>query len=270
MSDIRQIDDDWNEHFANETVEKQVLLTKKEEALPLFYKYLRKDGMIVDLGCGLGKHLLYWHAEGYKIAGIDSEQRCISKIIEYCPDADAKLGDILFTPYKNETVDYCISYGVVEHFEEGPHKAFVEMHRILRKNGKAFVSVPHNNCLYRFINSLRSNSLLRKLMGKKTLDTNNNDADNNRLVELVFTRQEISDYFIKAGFVVVEGLPILTKWGFCNIFKVLRIKNFPKKPTYETLLDPPLTRIGNLLYALIMKIDPWLIGHFQVFVITKK
>jgi 2-polyprenyl-3-methyl-5-hydroxy-6-metoxy-1,4-benzoquinol methylase len=261
------INEEWDEHFKDETVEKQVMLTDKEESLKIFYKYLKKEGLIIDLGCGLGKHLLYWHSKGYKITGIDAEPRCINKIKLFCPNADAKEGDILSLQYDDETFDFAISCGVIEHFEEGPNKALNEMKRILKRNGIAFVSVPYNNYLYRFNKYIRCNTLLRKLMGKKPINKSINHESN--IVELLFTKKEIMDHFAKTGFKILEAMPLLTKWGFCNIFRFLRSKSFPHNPTYETLLDPPLTSLGNYLYQVIMKFNPWLIAHFQFYVIKK-
>lgn len=269
MGNIRQTNDDWNDHFANETVGEQVALTEQEEPLHLFYKYLCKDRLILDLGCGLGKHLLFWHTNGYKITGIDIEPKCIQKIIEYDPSVDAKVGNILELPYDDESVEYAISYGVVEHFEEGPQNALTEMRRVLKKDGIAFVSVPFDNPLYRIISRIKNNSILRMLFGKTPIEKTNIHSGK-KIIERVFTRAEFRDYLTKAGFEVLEGIPILTKWGLCSAFRVLRGRNFPPKPVYKTLLNPPLNLFGNLLYPLIMKINPWLIGHFQFYVVIRK
>jgi SAM-dependent methyltransferase len=54
------------------------------------------------------------------------------------PDVD---GDICALPFRSESVDAVLCKDVLEHVKE-PHTAVSEMHRILKKNGLLYCSVP--------------------------------------------------------------------------------------------------------------------------------
>ena len=49
------------------------------------------------------------------------------------------------------TFDAYLSYGVVEHFPQGPHDAIIEAHRTLKQGALIFMMVPADNPVTRFI-----------------------------------------------------------------------------------------------------------------------
>lgn len=271
MGDVRHIHGDWDDHFVNETVEEQLELTSFEETLPLFVKHLTKNERIIDLGCGLGKHLIYWHNRNYDIIGIDSERRCIDRIGRFSRSVDARVGDVLSLPFDDGSFGFAISYGVLEHFANGPSDALREMGRVLRTGGKAFISVPLDNGLAQTTRRARGSKVLSAVMRKQSLaELRRRECKTaGGIVELSFSKTDFERVLAENGFRIIDSLPILTKWGLCNALPFLKIKAFPKEPTYAIVLNPPLNMLGILVHGVAKRICPWWVAHFQFYVVEK-
>ncbi len=123
----------------------------KEEARPytmypfklcghLFKKFgLKKDQLLLDLGCGRGEFLKGFARLGLNSEGLDSceSARELSKghKIEICDFESQRL------PYRDNHFDVVFCKSVIEH-SYYPEKIFKEVHRILRPNGKFIVMTP--------------------------------------------------------------------------------------------------------------------------------
>ena len=94
--------------------------------------------------------------------------------------------------------DIYFSWGVFEHFEDGPQKCLLEANRILRKKGLIFLSVPFDNIRQ----SLESN--MRDI---------NNISCNQRFYQYRFSKSEFSRELNKAGFKLISMEPIHKKQG---------------------------------------------------------
>lgn len=103
------------------------------------------DGDILELGIGDGKFVAMLQNKKRVLYGADiinqniinTKKKRINRIIK-C-DLNANL------PYKKESFDVIIALEVIEHIYEYK-KLISEIFRILRKDGKAIISVP--NCMY--------------------------------------------------------------------------------------------------------------------------
>ncbi len=136
----------------------------------IYLKYLPKDGLILEAGCGLGQWVGYLGSKGYNIVGIDYNESTISQAKGYNPALPLATADVRALPFKDNSIDSYLSFGVIEHFIEGPDAALMESYRVLRKNGTAIIVVPHRN-IFTMIKSpitwLKRSDLLRKVLGKE-------------------------------------------------------------------------------------------------------
>ncbi len=97
--------------------------------------YMKKNGKILEAGCGNGRILRYLHQKKYDIIGIDYIPECIEKIKKET-DCIAETGDILNLHYKDESFDLILAFGLYHGLQENLHnQAFSETQRILKKNG---------------------------------------------------------------------------------------------------------------------------------------
>ena len=139
--------------WEGETVEESIELCRFQTIEPLFRKYLPAQGKILEAGCGLGRWVFYLKQQGYDVTGIDLSERAVSLAKQFDPHAPIQVGDVLHTDFADQTFDAVISLGVVEHFEEGPHRPFREAKRVLKPDGLFLIAVPLQNlfrraCIY--------------------------------------------------------------------------------------------------------------------------
>ena len=96
-------------------------------------KYLPKDSaVIIDLGCGYNK--LSPPRNGDKVIGLDHNELGDADIISNL--------DKFPYPFSDSTVDAIYSKHCIEHLAHRD-EVFIEIHRILKAGGIAFVKVPH-------------------------------------------------------------------------------------------------------------------------------
>ena len=102
---------------------------------------------ILDLGCGDGRHLIFLAQQGYSPIGIDQAIWGIRRSKQWVEETGSlsKLvcGNVDTLPLKSGSIDCVISIQVINHqFLKGIQRTISEVHRILRKNGKFYFTVP--------------------------------------------------------------------------------------------------------------------------------
>jgi SAM-dependent methyltransferase len=151
---------------------------------PFFRRWLPRQGLILDAGCGFGLWVSRLRQNGYRTLGLDAAWRGLMRAHEVRRDLPLLVGDVLALPFPDESVSAYLSLGVIEHFEHGPRQALGEAARVLQKGGVALISVPHRN-------RLRSNLPL--------MDRQQAEKSGLRFYQQYFTRQEIAHELAEAG-----------------------------------------------------------------------
>ncbi len=86
---------------------------------------------------------------GYDITGIEFSGETVAMVNERWPDLDVVQGDCERSPFPDGTFDGALSFGVVEHWKEGPQAPLKDLLRVLKPGGKAYVTVPCFNAVRR-------------------------------------------------------------------------------------------------------------------------
>ena len=124
--------------------------TKKlAEVLKLLPKDAKK---VLDIGCSsavltaeIAKQL-----KNSKVAGIDSYREAIDFAKSKYPHLELKVADAHKLPYKDKSFDLVVCTETLEHVTD-PKKSLLEMKRVLKKGGKAIISMDSGSLLFRTI-----------------------------------------------------------------------------------------------------------------------
>jgi 2-polyprenyl-3-methyl-5-hydroxy-6-metoxy-1,4-benzoquinol methylase len=173
----------------------------RQDEYSLMAPYLRKlpkEASILDGGCGMGDWVLSLVREGFDVTGLDLSRKTVAQLQALFPEAKFAAGDIRSTEFPDSTFDAYFSWGVFEHFENGPQDCIREAVRILKPGGMLFVSVPHDN--------------LRQAL-RTTLESHNTQAERLRFYQYRFTRSELARELAMAGLNVERVQPIHKRQG---------------------------------------------------------
>lgn len=173
-------------------------LCEKELLRPVLLRHLRKDGLIVDAGCGNGRWPIYLRRLGYRTLGVEIARPAALIAREHEPDLAMLQADVWKMPLKPQSVDAVLSLGVVEHDEHGPLGALREARRILKPGGLLFLAVPYNNLFRRLlVNHLQTYAnWKRKRINPKF-----------SFVEYRFSKREMRAFLRQAGFEILRAYP---------------------------------------------------------------
>lgn len=222
----------------------QIEKVSRADEMLIMESYLAdmKSKRVLDIGCGLGDWVMYLHDKGFDITGLDISQKTVSKLQSAFKGYDFQVGDIRKTEYEDDSFDMCYSWGVFEHFENGPGECLKETYRILKPGGLLFASVPLDNL---------------RMSIKGTFDSIPDGKQKERFYQYRFTRSEWAKQIQKRGFLIEEMKPLHKRQG------VLRSLHHEFCLPYEWLITRGLS-------AIIAPFVPgWWIGHMQIAVARK-
>lgn len=104
---------------------------------------LKENDIVLDLGCGEG-FLISLLPNLKKIVGIDISKIALKRaqeIVGSRPNLELRWGNAQKLDMVNESFDKIISSEMLEHLPD-PQKAMQEIHRLLKTNGLAVISLP--------------------------------------------------------------------------------------------------------------------------------
>lgn len=134
----------WNNIFKTEGK----VYFKPQEDMPELVKLFKKRGIkkVLDLGCGSGRHTVYFAKNGFDTYGIDVAPVGLKMTKDWLKQeklqANLKLAPIFKKlPYKSNFFDAIIAIQVVSHERiENIRKLIKEMDRILKPSGLIFIA----------------------------------------------------------------------------------------------------------------------------------
>ncbi|MBF0546924.1 MAG: methyltransferase domain-containing protein [Candidatus Riflebacteria bacterium] len=193
------------------------LLAKK-----LYKDYFRKEGRLLDVGCGLGEYLDSFHRLGLQVCGIDISPQAPEYAKPHCVKVvDFENNEI---PFPSESFDYVFSKSVIEHLKN-PIALFSKIFSLLRPGGIAVFMTPSWEYNYWgpfYIDHTHVTPFTRNSL-KETL-------------QLANFQNIRSEYF--------RQLPFLWKYPYLKFFaKVLEILPLPYRPLQEAYWPEPINKL---------------------------
>jgi len=105
-----------------------------------------QNGKLLNVGCAHGPDFLPF-SEGFELWGVDSSAAMLRQGIKYSTKfklyVNLAAADALSLPFADDTFDWAISVATYHHIkgEDEREKAFVELKRVLKPEGEAFLTV---------------------------------------------------------------------------------------------------------------------------------
>ncbi len=203
-------------------------------ALHEYKKFAGKK--VLDVGSGNGYVLSKYAQEGAMVSGVDITEvgawLCRKRFELLGLEGDFYVGDAEKLPFKDETFDCVCSMGVLHHIPN-PEKAIVEIHRILKKNGRLIIMVYHRNSTQYMIRI----RLISAITGKSMREVVNEYDGVGNPKGIVYSRAELRG--LLKDFDKVEMFVDLLKGNMI----------FPKCTVPAIFLKPFKRKFGWFLYA---------------------
>lgn len=246
----------WGDNWKNISIDNVLGIfeyTRVKKFLGIVTPYLPKNGRIIEAGCGLGPWVIKLSRLGYDVTGIDYQEECINRIKKYDISQKVYSSDIRKIPFQNNSFSAYLSWGVIEHFAEGPDEALAEAYRVLENNGTLLLSVPYKNIFLRIkapIINIKRNALIRKLFNK---------YQKTYYYQKYFNVDDLKRVISKHGFIIEKLVPV------DHIFSLVEFSSiFRDKRIYDG--ENNLAVAGGLL---LEKNMPWL-GAGSILIIAHK
>ena len=111
------------------------------DELSIILDKLPKGSKILDVGCGTA-HLTHWIKEkGFEVYGIEPSTEMYNYARHNFPEIEIKQAISSEIPYPDNYFDLIVAFEVLRYLDKKENiKSFEEFHRILKPNGKFFVT----------------------------------------------------------------------------------------------------------------------------------
>jgi len=232
----------WDEHWHKQDVKRQVEQVGKDPVTMIVRKWIEdtigegEHPGILEGGCGTGRYLVYFGKLGYDMIGLDFSVSAVEAAQKIDANLKVVQATVLDLPFASESFDYYLSFGVLEHFIDGPEQGLKEAHRVLKENGMFFLSVPYMS------NWRLLEERFPALLGKSS--SRQGELKGN-FYQYYFTKEELNYLLTSLGFKVLKDYPVNQELG------LLRAVPFARK-----------NRALNYFVINLARVSKFLLPHF--------
>lgn len=134
----------WNERAENWNSRSAKMWDSgsRKDIIPFFQKYVKKNALVCDLGCGDGYGSYKLAQVGYEVTGVDVSEEMLEKAAAVNAGGSAKFlkGDMENVPVENSQFDAILAINSIE-WTEIPLMVLNEMKRILKNDGIVCIGI---------------------------------------------------------------------------------------------------------------------------------
>lgn len=122
----------------------------REPSEEAYYLAARWKGLgyrtLLDFGCGLGRHAVYFAKQEFKVSAFDLSDKAVASTERWAAEEKlpirAEVGDMLCPPYGDGGFDCVFAYHVISHTDtQGARAIMAQIGRILRPGGEVFLTL---------------------------------------------------------------------------------------------------------------------------------
>ena len=238
----------WEEIWDDASVDielEAVQYHRAQDTIEAYLPYLDKEAIHLEAGSGLSAVVIDLQNRGYRVVGMDYAVNALLVSKQYDAELLLTAGDVHQMPVANDSVGSYLSFGVLEHFEQGMQPALKEAYRIIRPGGVVVLTIPYPNLVYRLVQWRRNQR------GESRLT----DDD---FYESTYTKEELIANIEQAGFTVEHTQPTghdFTWWGLGGVFQA--------QGYYKS------SRLAEVCGAITSRLLPWQF-NFMTLIIGRK
>lgn len=169
----------------------------------LMFRWLPRDGLICEAGCGHGVVKRALRDKGFEVEGVDFAEETVAANRRVDPSGRYRVADVRGLPYGDGELAGYISLGVIEHFEDDGERGRIvsEAWRCLRRGGVAVISTPYY-------------SPLRRLAGGFNADGSGGEGGAGAFYQFAFSMSELVGEVEAGGLRVVHRDAYGVRKGF--------------------------------------------------------
>ena len=161
------------------------------------------QGRLLDLGCGIGRHVIYCHEMGLDAYGVDLSDAAIKVAGKWAeqkmvPDPEERIrqGDVRHLPWKDGYFRYAISHGVLDSMPfESARAACIELARVMGGGGLFYCDLISGD----------DSRHAREFSGEETVKTSHEQGT----IQLYFNLSKIQSLF--AGVFEIEECNLIRR-----------------------------------------------------------
>ncbi len=238
---IGQNQEYWTNEWENLSIESEIHMWDFFGCRPWILKYVPRYGKVVEAGCGLGRYVFFLKKLGIDIEGIDFSGETIEHLIKWKNENDFditfKEGDVTNLPYGDNSISGYLSFGVIEHFIEGPQNALNEAFRVLKPGGITIITTPSKSWTYYYLRIRKKiRNIVKLLLGKKIKKP--------IFFQYWYTAKQLKKFAEKTGFNVIRYDTTDMLYTFYEFYRAKKksIKNRKWVFKLSQLLDKSFVR----------------------------
>lgn len=210
----------WTEEWKRRSIESEIQMWDFFCLRPWIMKYVPRFGKVIEAGCGLGRYVFLLNRFAIDIEGLDFSDETIHLLNKWKSEnkyeVQFKVGDITKLPYEDNSLSGYLSFGVIEHFIEGPQKPLSEVFRTLRPGGIAIITTPSKSWFYYFSRfRLNLKNFIKIIIGRKIVKP--------AFFQYWYSPKQLKKFVENSGLKVTRysGTDVLYSFHeFCRLYKI--------------------------------------------------
>lgn len=142
----------WDWKKVDNEDEKNIWREPSMETYYLADRWTRqKKKQFLDIGCGLGRHTIFFAKKGFSVSSIDLSKDAIEETKKWAQKENIKIEsivncDMLDIPYQDNSFDCILCRNVISHTDtEGMKKIINKIFKLLKENGECFLTLGSKN-----------------------------------------------------------------------------------------------------------------------------